>query len=128
MRAEKNNSNSPQVRSKLMNLIHESNHKNNISQTSNGFYPGNTNGMSSGGSLSPELRIKDHQRRVSKGFIENTYRIFPNKIPVLEKIFDRVYAKKRNVGIQCDQEPNAFVVNDNGVIGMNEMSNLHGSV
>lgn len=39
-------------------------------------------------------------RRVSKGFIKNTYKIYTNKMQVLEKIFDRVYAEKRNKGTQ----------------------------
>ena len=30
------------------------------------------------------------------------YKIYATKIPVLEKIFDRVYSKKATVGTQCN--------------------------
>ena len=90
--------------------------------TSEGFF--------NGGSYSRSRSPKDggKQKRAAKGFIEQTYKIVPTKIPVLEKIFDKVYAEKRNVAIQCEQEPNAFTVDYDGVIGMNESQNLQGTV
>jgi len=32
--------------------------------------------------------------------METTYRIYPNRLPILEKILDRVYAKNKSTGIR----------------------------
>ena len=35
--------------------------------------------------------------------INNTYKVYPSKFQVLEKILDRVYSKKSEASTQCDE-------------------------